>query len=329
MLGVHNCVQESDLLIAIGARFDDRVTGKLARFAPHARVIHIDADAAEVGKIRAVECPITADLGSTLDALAFPLDIASWRKSCRQRLETEGFEAGPERAGLNPANFLKALAKQAGDRAIISCDVGQHQMWVAQLYPFAEPRNHLTSGGLGAMGFGLPAAIGAALAQPDRPVINIAGDGSFMMNMQELATLTRYSIPVKMIIMDNSRLGMVRQQQTVCYDNRQTEVDLSDNPDFTAIASSFGIRAERLDDPSRMQEAIDRLLAETGPALLHLPIAASEDVWPMVKPGDANDEMITSNSMHINADNKPGILERILQTARVRGFRILGGGSHL
>ncbi|MET0094760.1 MAG: biosynthetic-type acetolactate synthase large subunit, partial [Sedimenticola sp.] len=221
MLGMHgsvaanNSVQECDLLIAIGARFDDRVTGKLEKFAPHARVIHIDADAAEVGKIRAVECAIMSDLAPTLDALAMPLEIESWRERCRQRHAEEGFTAGPDNGFLNPANFLKALANQAGDRAIISCDVGQHQMWVAQHYPFAEPRNHLTSGGLGAMGFGLPAAIGAALGHPDRPVINIAGDGSFMMNLQEMATLTRYGIPVKMIIMDNSRLGMVRQQQTL------------------------------------------------------------------------------------------------------------------
>ncbi|MET0116666.1 MAG: acetolactate synthase 2 catalytic subunit [Sedimenticola sp.] len=303
MLGMHgsvaanNSVQECDLLIAIGARFDDRVTGKLEKFAPRARVIHIDADAAEVGKLRAVECAIMSDLATTLDALAIPLDIAPWRESCRLRNERDGFTANPDNGVLNPARFLKALAKQAGDRAIISCDVGQHQMWVAQHYPFAEPRNHLTSGGLGAMGFGLPAAIGAAQGHPDRPVINIAGDGSFMMNLQEMATLTRYSIPVKMIIMDNSRLGMVRQQQTLCYDNRQTEVDLSDNPDFAAIASSFGIRAERLEDPGKTVDAIDRLLAEPGPALLHLTISASEDVWPMVKPGDANDEMITSNSI--------------------------------
>ncbi|MES9960794.1 MAG: acetolactate synthase 2 catalytic subunit [Sedimenticola sp.] len=303
MLGMHgsvaanHSVQECDLLIAIGARFDDRVTGKLEKFAPRARVIHIDADAAEVGKLRAVECAIMSDLATTLDALAIPLDITPWRESCRLRNERDGFAASPDDGALNPARFLKALAKQAGERAIISCDVGQHQMWVAQHYPFDEPRNHLTSGGLGAMGFGLPAAIGAALGHPDRPVINIAGDGSFMMNLQEMATLTRYSIPVKMIIMDNSRLGMVRQQQTLCYDNRQTEVDLSDNPDFAAIASSFGIRAERLEDPGKTAEAIDRLLAEPGPALLHLTIAASEDVWPMVKPGDANDEMITSNSI--------------------------------
>ncbi|MET0106091.1 MAG: acetolactate synthase 2 catalytic subunit [Sedimenticola sp.] len=303
MLGMHgsvaanNSVQECDLLIAIGARFDDRVTGKLEKFAPRARVIHIDADAAEVGKLRAVECAIMSNLATALDALAMPLDIEPWRESCRQRSERDGFAASPDDGVLNPARFLKALAKQAGERAIISCDVGQHQMWVAQHYPFAEPRNHLTSGGLGAMGFGLPAAIGAALGHPDRPVINIAGDGSFMMNLQEMATLTRYSIPVKMIIMDNSRLGMVRQQQTLCYDNRQTEVDLSDNPDFAAIASSFGIRAERLEDPGKTAEAIDRLLAEPGPVPLHLTIAASEDVWPMVKPGDANDEMITSNSI--------------------------------
>lgn len=142
------------------------------------------------------------------------------------------------------------------------------------------------------MGFGLPAAIGAQLSRPDATVINIAGDGSFMMNPQELATLQRYRIPVKIIVMDNSGLGMVRQQQEVCYDGRYTEVDLADNPDFSAIARAFGIEAETVTDPDQVQKAIDRLVATPGPALLHVPIASEENVWPMVKPGDANEQML-------------------------------------
>ncbi len=302
MLGMHGsvaankAVQECDLLIAVGARFDDRVTGKLARFAPDAKVIHIDVDAAEIGKIRGVECAIRADLPETLAAISTPLEIDNWREQCRRLHEVEGFEAMNGQGSNGPAAFLKQLSRNAGKRAIVSCDVGQHQMWVAQHYPFSDPRNHLSSGGLGAMGFGLPAAIGASLARSGDTVINIAGDGSFMMNMQELATLTRYGIPVKMIILDNSGLGMVRQQQAVCYDNRQTEVDLSDNPDFVAVANAFGIQAERLDDPGDAQGAIDRLLSSKGPALLHVPIESGENVWPMVKPGDANEEMITNNT---------------------------------
>ncbi|MES9876044.1 MAG: acetolactate synthase 2 catalytic subunit [Candidatus Sedimenticola sp. PURPLELP] len=302
MLGMHGsvaankAVQECDLLIAVGARFDDRVTGKLARFAPDAKVIHIDVDAAEIGKIRGVECAIRADLPETLAAISTPLEIGNWREQCRRLHESEGFEAMNGQGSNGPATFLKQLSRSAGKRAIVSCDVGQHQMWVAQHYPFSDPRNHLSSGGLGAMGFGLPAAIGASLARSGDTVINIAGDGSFMMNMQELATLTRYGIPVKMIILDNSGLGMVRQQQAVCYGNRQTEVDLSDNPDFVAVANAFGIQAERLDDQGDAQGAIDRLLSSKGPALLHVPIESGENVWPMVKPGDANEEMITNNT---------------------------------
>jgi len=297
MLGMHgsaaanNAVQACDLLIAIGARFDDRVTGKLSRFAPDAKVIHLDIDPAEVGKIRAVACAITGDLAQSLRALSQPLDIAPWRAACRARLDREGYQID-EAAALSPARFLEALARQAGSEAIISCDVGQHQMWVAQHYPVTEPRNHLSSGGLGAMGFGLPAAIGGQLSRTNATVINVAGDGSFMMNLQELATLTRYNIPVKVVILDNSGLGMVRQQQQVCYAGRYTEVDLSDNPDFVAIARAFGIQAERLDDPTRIEAHIEKLIAAEGPALLHVPIASSENVWPMVKPGDANEQMI-------------------------------------
>jgi acetolactate synthase-1/2/3 large subunit len=296
MLGMHGsaaanlAVQECDLLIAIGARFDDRVTGKLERFAPDAKVIHIDADAAEVGKLRTVACSITSDLAQTLNALNQPKETEQWRTRCEELSHNEGFKGNDH--PLSPAGFISTLADRVDEDAVICCDVGQHQMWVAQHYPVQHPRNHLSSGGLGAMGFGLPAAIGAQLSRPDATVINIAGDGSFMMNPQELATLQRYRIPVKIIVLDNSGLGMVRQQQEVCYDGRYTEVDLTDNPDFSAIARAFGIEAETVTDPSQVQDAIDRLVATPGPALLHVPIASEENVWPMVKPGDANEEML-------------------------------------
>jgi acetolactate synthase-1/2/3 large subunit len=296
MLGMHGsaaanlAVQECDLLIAIGARFDDRVTGKLERFAPEAQVIHIDADAAEVGKLRAVACSITSDLAQTLNALSQPKETEQWRSHCEELSRTQGFKGKDN--PLSPAGFINILADSVDEDAVICCDVGQHQMWVAQHYPVQHPRNHLSSGGLGAMGFGLPAAIGAQLSRPDATVINIAGDGSFMMNPQELATLQRYRIPVKIIVMDNSGLGMVRQQQEVCYDGRYTEVDLADNPDFSAIARAFGIEAETVTDPDQVQKAIDRLVATPGPALLHVPIASEENVWPMVKPGDANEQML-------------------------------------
>lgn len=299
MLGMHGSVaanrvaQECDLLVVVGARFDDRVTGRLDRFAPHARVVHLDGDAAQVGKLRAADCALVGAIGPALEALAAPLDIEGWRRHCRALHGMEGFAAragaGP---GIDPAAFLRRLAAAVERRAVISCDVGQHQMWVAQYYPFDHPRQHLTSGGLGAMGFGLPSAIGAQLARPDVPVVNVSGDGSFLMNVQELATLKRYGLPVKVVVFDNQRLGMVRQQQELCYDGRYTEVDLSDNPDFTAVAAAFGLPARRVSEAAAVEEAIDWCLRTPGPCLLHVPVAAEANVWPMVKPGHANEEMI-------------------------------------
>jgi acetolactate synthase-1/2/3 large subunit len=299
MLGMHGSraanmsVQQADLLIAIGARFDDRVTGRLDRFAPDARVIHLDIDPAEMGKLRRVDCAIQGDLTVSMDSLCQRLDLAEWQAHCRRMAEEDGSsteECGPL---IQPAAFIEKLAAQADAGAIISCDVGQHQMWVAQHYPISHPRRHLTSGGLGAMGFGLPAAIGAQCANPGSQVINIAGDGSFMMNLQEMATLTRYRLPVKMIILDNQGLGMVRQQQELCYQGRYTEVDLSDNPEFTRIARAMGIPAEQITSAGEMEGAVERLLECEGPALLQVSIATEENVWPMVKPGDANEQMIT------------------------------------
>ncbi len=298
MLGMHgslaanHAVQEADLLIAVGVRFDDRVTGKLDRFAPHARVIHLDIDPAEIGKLRQASCALAGDIRHSLKALTIHLNLADWRSQCRERLERDGF-ALPPQAGITGPHFMRQLSRMTRGEAIISCDVGQHQMWVAQHYTFDHPRKHLTSGGLGAMGFGLPAAIGAQLAHPQTAVINVAGDGSFVMNVQELATISRYRLPTKIIILDNQALGMVRQQQAVCYAGRFSEIDLSDNPDFCAMARAFGIPAQTIADPDDMAYAINKLLETPGPALLHVAIATEESVWPMVKPGDANDQMIT------------------------------------
>jgi acetolactate synthase-1/2/3 large subunit len=300
MLGMHgsvaanNIVQQCDLLIAVGARFDDRVTGRLAQFAPHARVIHLDIDQAETGKLRAVTCPVTGDIRTSLQALAIETDCQQWAALCVEQRITNGFGTGaqPCTQATSAATFLRTLATIASSKAIISCDVGQHQMWVAQHYPISHPRHHLSSGGLGAMGFGLPAAIGAQLAHPDTEVINIAGDGSFMMNVQELATVSRYRLPVKMIVLDNQVLGMVRQQQEICYDKRYSEIDLSDNPEFSAVAQAFGIPAMRLDPERDLAQTLADFMAQPGPALLHVPITPEENVWPMVKPGDANDQMI-------------------------------------
>jgi len=298
MLGMHGSVaanqvvQEADLLIAVGVRFDDRVTGKLSRFAPHAQVIHLDIDPAEIGKLRQAVCALPGDIKQSLKALTIKLNLLDWQSQCLERLEQDGF-ALPAQDGITGPHFMRHLSQTTRGHAIISCDVGQHQMWVAQHYAFDHPRKHLTSGGLGAMGFGLPAAIGAQLANPETPVINVAGDGSFMMNVQELATISRYRLPTKIIILDNQALGMVRQQQAVCFQGRFSEIDLSDNPDFCIMARAFDIPAQSISDPNDMAYAINKLLETPGPALLHVAIATEHNVWPMVKPGDANDQIIT------------------------------------
>lgn len=298
MLGMHGApcanlrVQESDLLIVVGARFDDRATGRLEAFAPGAAVIHLDIDPAEVGKLRPPTVSLVGGLAAALAGLMVRPDIGPWRERCARSREREGHPLPPPGPGISPQRFLRALSQAADGRTYISCDVGQHQMWVAQYYGFRHPRLHLTSGGLGAMGFGLPAAIGAQLADPGARVINVTGDGSFMINPQELATLRRYDLPVKIVLFDNQYLGMVRQQQELFYAGRYSAVDLSDNPDFVALARAFGIPALRATEASELEAAVEACLQTEGPLLLHLPIAREDNVWPIVGAGRANHEMI-------------------------------------
>lgn len=306
MLGMHGsraanrAVQESDLLLVIGARLDDRATGKLDGFAPNARLIHIDIDAAEFHKLRPADVTLRGDLNRILatltDALAQqPLSIGDWQQRCRHWHTTGGFHAADNEDPYAPINgpaFVRQLSRITPDDTVIACDVGQHQMWVAQYYRFSSPRHHLTSGGLGTMGFGLPAAIGAAFASPDSTVINVSGDGSFMMNAQELATIRRYSLPVKLIILDNQCLGMVRQQQELFYENRESQIDLNDNPDFVTMAAAFGIHGLHINRTDQIRRGIETLLAYNGPMLLHVAIDREENVWPIVKPGASNADMI-------------------------------------
>ena len=250
MLGMHGfkqsnlAVQDCDLLICIGARFDDRATGVLAKFAPNAKVIHMDVDCSEVGKLRKAEAGISGDIRPALKALSFPLpQIAAWREECLKNKQAYAWKYNAPGEGVYVPAMLKELADRADDKTIITCDVGQHQMWVAQHYGFRRPEHHLTSGGSGAMGFGLPAAIGAALSRPDCRVICVSGDGSIMMNIQEMATLKRYNIPVKILLVDNQALGMVRQWQELFFAKKYSEIDLSDNPDFVRLSEAFGIPA--------------------------------------------------------------------------------------
>jgi acetolactate synthase-1/2/3 large subunit len=299
MLGMHGtraaneAVQSCDLLIVIGARFDDRATGKLAAFAPHARVIHIDIDAAEIGKLRDATIAITADVKSALKALS-PLAprIEPWVARClRDNAHYAARYDAPGEGVFAPA-LLKELSERAGDKFIAACDVGQHQMWTAQHCRFSTPSAHLTSGGLGAMGYGLPAGMAAKLARPDAHVVTISGDGSFIMNIQELATLKRYKIPLKIVLLDNSMLGLVRQWQDLFFDGNLSEVDLSDNPDFAAVARAFGIDAFRISKREEVSAGIERLLDAPGPCLAHVIIDPRENVWPLVPPGKSNAEMI-------------------------------------
>ncbi|MFE8070987.1 acetolactate synthase 2 catalytic subunit [Marinobacteraceae bacterium S3BR75-40.1] len=306
MLGMHGsraanrAVDACDLLLVVGARLDDRATGRLAAFAPNARLIHMDADAAEQGKLRKADVAIGGDLGTALEHMttaltARPLAIDDWRQQCRQWATTQGFSAAINDAPGAPIagpSFVRQLARLAPRDAIVACDVGQHQMWVAQHYAFDHPRHHLSSGGLGTMGFGLPAAIGAQFACPERTVINVTGDGSFMMNAQELATLRRYHLPLKIVLLDNQCLGMVRQQQELFYDNRESEIDLDDNPDFLALARAFDIPALTIRQAHQVRRGIETILAYDGPMLLHVQLQRNDNVWPIVKPGASNTDMI-------------------------------------
>ncbi len=298
MMGMHgtkaanHAVQSCDLLICVGARFDDRATGRLNAFAPHAKVIHLDVDPAEVSKLRNADVPLIGDLRQTLAALSCPLDIEPWRRECIATKDTHAWDYDAPGSEVYAPGFLKTLSDRAGKHCIVACDVGQHQMWVAQHFHFNNPAQHLSSGGLGTMGFGLPAAIGAQFAFPDACVINVSGDGSIMMNLQELATLRRYDLPIKIVLFDNRALGMVRQWQELFHVKRYSEVDLSDNPDFVRVAESMGIASFRVEDRRDVDSAIDRLLAEPGPVLAHVLIHQEANVWPIVGPGKSNSEML-------------------------------------
>jgi acetolactate synthase-1/2/3 large subunit len=304
MLGMHgtraanDAVQESDLLIVVGARFDDRATGKLAEFAPNARVVHFDIDASEVGKLRAVNVAVIGDLKDGVEALTArlrggpALDIQPWAVDCARAAAAGAHRYDAPGEGVYAPALLKEISEVAGEDFVAACDVGQHQMWAAMHCRFARPEAHITSGGLGAMGFGLPAGIGAKLADPAATVVTIAGDGGFMMNIQELATLKRYGIPLKIVLIDNSSLGLVRQWQELFFAENYSEIDLSDNPDFVKVAEAFGVEAFRIDRRDQVTDGIARLLAADGPCLAHVVIDPRDNVWPLVPPGKSNAEMM-------------------------------------
>ncbi|MCK8083625.1 acetolactate synthase 2 catalytic subunit [Vibrio sp. 1CM24A] len=298
MLGMHGTkaanlvVQESDLLIVVGARFDDRVTGKLDTFAPHAKVIHIDIDAAEFSKLRLANAPIRGDINKIMPQLELNQDISSWVH------HSEGLRSSFKWRYDHPGDLIFAplLLKQLSDMmpasSMISTDVGQHQMWAAQHIQPRDPQNFITSAGLGTMGFGLPAAMGASVGRPDDQSILISGDGSFMMNIQELGTLKRRQIPVKMVLLNNSRLGMVRQWQSLFFDGRHSETILDDNPDFVMLAKAFDIPGKTITRKEEVEPALKEMLESKTAYLLHVLIDEEENVWPLVPPGASNSEML-------------------------------------
>ena len=302
MLGMHGAkgtnflLEEADLLLAIGARFDDRATGKVAEFCPHARIAHIDVDAAEIGKIKPALLGLVGDAADILRRL---LDRLSPQERPAWRTRAAGLRAAhplrhPPRAEdpLHPVNLCRFLGEILPPDTIVTTDVGQHQMWVAQAYPVRRPRTLLTSGGLGTMGFGLPAAIGAALAAPGRRVVCVSGDGSILMNIQELATLAELGLPVAVLIFNNAQLGLVRQQQELFYGRRYAASHFTAVPDFAALARAFGLRGIRLDPDRDPLADLAEALAAPGPCVVDIPIHEQANVFPMVPPGAANRHMI-------------------------------------
>lgn len=308
MLGMHgtftanNAVRESDLLFAVGARFDDRVTGKFATFAPNATIVHIDIDPVNIGKNVKPHIQITADAGSALKALLYEIrkhdnknSYQGWWEQIRKWQSLRPLNYRNADGQLKPQSVIEVLHELTNGEAVIVTDVGQHQMWAAQFYPFKRPRQCITSGGLGTMGFGLPAAMGAQLAMPEEQVIAIVGDGGFQMTNQEIATAVQYNIPLKVLIMNNGYLGMVRQWQELFYDRTYSEVDLSVAPDFVKLAEAFGVGGYRAEKPNELRHVLKAWLGHPGVAVLDAVVAQEENVFPIVPAGADAHQMMFEN----------------------------------
>ncbi len=295
----------ADLLIALGVRFDDRVTGRLAAFAPHAKVIHVDIDPAEVGKNRAPDVPIVGDVKRVLARLnkllaedqAKPSERLAaarraWWRRIREWKAEHPLQAVTSDTEIKPQHLMAEIDRLSGGQAIVTSDVGQHQMWAAQLLRFREPRLWINSGGLGSMGFGLPAAIGAQFARPDKLVFSIVGDGGFQMSIPELATVASYGLPVKIVVMNNGYLGMVRQWQTLFYNHRLSAVELDCFPDAAKLAAAYGFKGRTIEKPWELAPALEEAVQEPGPYLLNVRVSPMENVYPMVPAGGAINEMV-------------------------------------
>ncbi len=307
MLGMHGtrtanyAMDEADLIIAIGARFDDRITGKLSEFAPRAKFIHIDIDPAEISKNVPAHIPIVGDARNILPRLtaeyraleADPARLEEWWTRIHKWQERHPLSyTDSTDSEIKPQYMIEALYEATGGDAIVVSDVGQHQMWTAQRYHFAKPRRWINSGGLGTMGFGLPAAMGAQVGCPDDTVVCVAGDGSVQMNMQELATCAEEKIPIKVFIMNNGYLGMVRQWQELFWDKRYSQVDMGQYPDFVKLADAYGATGIRLTDKTTLVPDMREALATKGPVLVDVRVTREENTYPMIAPGQAARDMV-------------------------------------
>ncbi|OJF16764.1 MAG: acetolactate synthase, large subunit, biosynthetic type [Bacillaceae bacterium G1] len=287
---------ECDLLIGIGVRFDDRVTmARIDKFAPKAKIVHLDIDPAEIGKNVETYIPIVGDVKHSLAAINEKVeagDTREWLAQIEQWKQEHPLTYKASDEVIKPQWLVQMIARSTDGDAIVTTDVGQHQMWVAQYYPFTKPRSNITSGGLGTMGFGFPAAIGAKLAYPDRTVIAVTGDGGFQMTAQELAIVAIHNIPVKVAILNNRALGMVRQWQQLFHGGRYSQIDLSGSPDFVKLAEAYGVRGMRATTPAEAEAVWAEAMRHPGPVVVEFVIPTEENVYPMVAPGAGLDEMI-------------------------------------
>lgn len=302
MLGMHGtyyanqAVSHCDLLIAVGARFDDRVTGNLDTFAPHAEIIHIDIDAAEFGKNKRAQCPLHGDVKVVLQELIKRIEgvpqtekwleqIDSWKSEHPLTYQQDGDE-------IKPQYVVEQISELTGGETIVTTEVGQNQMWAAQYYKAKNPRCFISSGGLGTMGYGLPAAVGAQMGCPDKLVINISGDGSFQMNIQELATIVQYQLPVKIIILNNGYLGMVRQWQELFHNKRYSQTEMIPVPDFVKLAAAYGIKGLRVQRTEDVRSVLEEAIKYPGPVIIDCVVAKDENVFPMVPAGGSLTDML-------------------------------------
>jgi len=300
-MGMSNC----DVMIALGVRFDDRVTGRISAFAPHAKVIHVDIDPAEIGKNRAPDLPIVGDVKRVLERLNKVLAEATPERKAKNaaarkawfaqvRAWKQEYPLAPSYSDteIKPQHLMAEIDRLSGGQAIVCSDVGQHQMWAAQLVRFNEPRLWINSGGLGSMGFGLPSAIGAQFARPDKLVFAVVGDGGFQMSIPELATIANYGLPVKIVVMNNGYLGMVRQWQELFYNNRLSAVELECFPDAEKLAGAYGFKGRTIEKPHELAGALEAAVSEPGPYLLNVKVSSYENVYPMIPAGAAINEMV-------------------------------------